>query len=212
MILLGNEIRDAIESGKIKFNGTTQNIGPNSVDVTLGSTIKTLVPSRIVRVEDSNGSFYTFEKKELPRYFHLDIKKENPTYEFEIPQEGVVLLPGQLYIAGTIEFAGSDHYVPMYEGRSSMARLGVQSHISAGFGDVGFKERWTLEIIVVHPIKIYPNIRIGQVAFHTVNEKALKELQKEGALYASKYSKDNAAKTSMSFLDFDESGNPKTRT
>jgi dCTP deaminase len=52
-----------------------------------------------------------------------------------------------------------------------MARLGIESHISAGFGDIGFVGNWTLEITVVHPIKIYPGMRIGQVYFHEVSQK-----------------------------------------
>jgi len=208
MILLKNEIKKAIKKGKIKFSGNIKNIGPNSVDVTLGKTFKTLVPTKIGRTK--NGDYF-FKEKKLPKDFFLDVRKENKVYEFEIPDDGIILQPGQLYIAGTIEIAGSDELVPMYEGRSSMARLGIQSHISAGFGDIGFKDKWTLEIIVVHPIKIYPDMRIGQVAFHTVNKKALKKLKRSKELYNSKYSNNNAAKTSLSFKDFDKNGKPKGR-
>ena len=77
-----------------------------------------------------------------------------------------MLRPGRLYLGKTVEWTSSPGFVPMYEGRSSLGRLGVSSHITAGFGDIGFEGNWTLEISVVQPVRIYPGMRIGQLYWH----------------------------------------------
>jgi dCTP deaminase len=153
-------------------------IGPNSVDVTLA-------PKLIVYDEPV-----------------LDMRNKPKTREIIIPEEGLLLTPGVLYIGATNETATSHRFVPMFEGRSSIGRLGIHTHITAGFGDIGWGyeitttwdkhkntflrheqrqngpvvevERyyfeplyptWTLEIAVVQPVIVYPNVRIGQVYF-----------------------------------------------
>lgn len=55
--------------------------------------------------------------------------------------------------------------MPFIEGRSSVGRLGISIHVTAGFGDVGFIGRWTLEISVIHPIRVYAGVEICQIAF-----------------------------------------------
>ncbi|GHU80920.1 hypothetical protein AGMMS49992_34060 [Clostridia bacterium] len=70
-----------------------------------------------------------------------------------------------------MEIIGSDVYVPMLNGRSSLARLGVSVHLTAGFGDVGFHGSFTLEFTVVNPIRLYPGMEIAQIAFYTVSTK-----------------------------------------
>jgi dCTP deaminase len=55
----------------------------------------------------------------------------------------------------------------MIEGRSSIGRLGIRIHATAGFGDIGFSGNWTLEIDVVQPVKIYAGIEICQIFYHT---------------------------------------------
>ena len=76
----------------------------------------------------------------------LDMKTPNPTRHLTIPEEGLVLEPGKLYLGRTNEFTRTDGFVPMLEGRSSTGRLGLFIHVTAGFGDVGFAGYWTLEI------------------------------------------------------------------
>ena len=79
-----------------------------------------------------------------------------------------VMVPGVLYLAHTHERCGSDFYIPILHGKSSLARLGLSIHLTAGFGEAGFKAQWTLEMTCVHPIMLYPRMRIGQVEFETV--------------------------------------------
>ena len=101
---------------------------------------------------------------ELP----LDMKKLNPTKELIIPEGGLLLEPGKLYLGRTVEHTKTDSYVPMLEGRNSVGRLGMFVHVTAGFGDVGFNGYWTLEIFVVEPLIIYPEVEICQIYFHTI--------------------------------------------
>lgn len=154
-------------------------VGPNSYDVTI---------SPILKIYDFSGDSGTK---------YLDFRKPNPTKEIIIPPTGYVLQPNILYLGSTNEEAGSSHFIPMYEGRSSLARLGLQSHISAGFGDIGFQSNWTLELQVVHPVKIYPNIRIGQVYFHRANQ----DFNNPENWYNGKYKSQKKPQESKSFLD-----------
>jgi len=98
----------------------------------------------------------------------LDMKKQNKVKKIVIPEEGLLLEPGKLYLGRTEEYTATDKYVPMLEGRSSVGRLGLFIHVTAGFGDVGFKGYWTLEIFCVQPIRIYPKVEICQIYYHSV--------------------------------------------
>ena len=171
MILTGSKIIEEVENGNIHIKPyTPEHISVNSYDVTLSDKVITyteLNPNYNyapigVHINNEMGVMSRTGKS-------LDVKEQNKTYNYTIPDDGIVLYPGVLYLMQTNEECGSTVYQPCYDGRSSMARLGIQSHISAGFGDVGFTNKWTLEVTVVHPIRIYKNIRIGQVYFNKVD-------------------------------------------
>ena len=98
----------------------------------------------------------------------LDMKRPNRYRRYVIPPEGLVLQPHQLYLGRTIERTETHNFVPMLEGRSSIGRLGLFVQCTAGFGDVGFKGFWTLEMFAVHPIRIYPGVAICQIFYHTL--------------------------------------------
>jgi dCTP deaminase len=98
----------------------------------------------------------------------LDMRRANRHRRLTIPPEGIVLDPGKLYLGRTLERTETHNLVPMLEGRSSVGRLGLFVHITAGFGDVGFCGFWTLEIFAVQPIRIYPGVEICQIIYHTV--------------------------------------------
>lgn len=97
------------------------------------------------------------------------MKKPNETKEIIISEEGFKLEPNQLYLGRTLEYTSTKKFVPMIEGRSSIGRLGIFIHITAGFGDVGFSGYWTLEIFCIKPIIIYPNVEIAQLYYHTID-------------------------------------------
>lgn len=201
-VLLGSEIINEYKENKITIEPYNEkHVGPNSLDVTLNNKLVTYVPIEIVYRDSLEG--YIVSPLDDPSEIIVDMAKENKYYEIEIPAEGLILVPGILYLGMTNEKAGSDFYIPMYEGRSSLARLGVQSHLSAGFGDICFKSNWTLEITVVHLTKIYPNRRIGQVYFHKVDEDARVNLINNNKFYSGKYINQPKPQPSKSFLDFD---------
>jgi len=138
-------------------------VGPNSVDLRLGD--KLLVYENAVRrFDEGSGS------PEHPVYARsgsepLDMRKENPAFELPIPETGIILRPGILYLGTTIECIGSNLFVPIVEGRSSIGRLGLHVHVTAGFCDLGFKGQITLEIHVIHPIRVYAGTPICQAYF-----------------------------------------------
>lgn len=98
----------------------------------------------------------------------LDMKKSNRTREIQIPESGLTLEPNRLYLARTVERTETHNLVPMIEGRSSIGRLGLFVHVTAGFGDVGFAGYWTLEMFAVQPVKIYPGVAICQIFYHQI--------------------------------------------
>lgn len=98
----------------------------------------------------------------------LDPKENNETETLVIPEEGLVLEPGQLYLARTLEYTETQGLVPMILGRSSVGRLGITVHITSGFGDIGFCGYWTLQLTCVKKVRIYPNMKICQIFYHNV--------------------------------------------
>jgi len=98
----------------------------------------------------------------------LDMRTPNATKTIIIPEEGLVLEPGVLYLGRTREYTATENYVPMLEGRSSIGRLGLYVHVCAGFGDVGFKGFWTLEIHCIQPIRVYAGVGICQIYYHAI--------------------------------------------
>ncbi|UTW60755.1 dCTP deaminase [bacterium SCSIO 12741] len=126
----------------------------------------------------------------------LDMKSPNATKELIIPEDGLVLQPGKLYLGRTIEYTRTENLVPMLEGRSSIGRLGLYVHVTAGFGDVGFAGYWTLEIHCIEPIKIYPGVEVCQVYYHSI--------EGDYAPYKSgKYQNNTEVQPSLLYKDFE---------
>jgi len=98
----------------------------------------------------------------------LDAKLHNEIVSFEIPLEGFVLQPNTLYLGVTMEYTETHRHVPFLEGKSSTGRLGIDIHATAGKGDVGFCNTWTLEISCAQPVKIYAGMPIGQLIYFVV--------------------------------------------
>ena len=127
----------------------------------------------------------------------LDMKKEHTTEEIIIPEDGLILETGKLYLGRTVEYTETHNYVPMLEGRSSIGRLGLFVHVTAGFGDVGFCGYWTVEIFCVQPIRVYPNVEICQIYYHGI--------EGEYDKYCSgKYQNNRGVQPSMLYKDFEK--------
>lgn len=175
MILSGQEIKRRVETGDIVITDFSDaRIGPNSYNLRLADEL-------MVYDEET-----------------LDMKKRNKTKSFKIPKEGYVLEPGKLYLARTYERTTTKNLVPMLEGRSSVGRLGVFIHVTAGFGDIGFDGFWTLEIMCIHPIRIYPMVEIGQIYYHTI------EGNTDITYKLGKYSANEGIQESRMYLDFEK--------
>ena len=145
MILTGLEIKRQVALGNIKISDFNENqLGPNSYNLRLA-------PELMVYKEAI-----------------LDPKRENRTATATIPESGLVLRPGHLYLARTMEYTETHGFVPMLEGRSSVGRYGLFIHVAAGFGYVGFAGNWTLELSCIHPIVLYPGMEICQIYYHTI--------------------------------------------
>jgi len=98
----------------------------------------------------------------------LDAKAHNQVQHLEIPEEGYVLKPGELYLGATEEYTETLAHVPFLEGKSSIGRLGIDIHATAGKGDVGFCNYWTLEISCIKPVRVYAGMPVGQLIYFMV--------------------------------------------
>lgn len=127
----------------------------------------------------------------------LDMKKKHTTSMVTIPEEGLQLKPGVLYLGRTLEYTETYGYVPMLEGRSSIGRLGLFIHITAGFGDVGFKGFWTLEISCIQPVRIYPHVEICQIFYHAIEGDYVNYV-------SNKYQGNKSIQPSMLYKDFEK--------
>lgn len=99
----------------------------------------------------------------------LDARRPNAIEEFRIPKEGFVLVPGQLYLGVTREYTETHGFVPFLEGKSSVGRLGIDIHSTAGKGDEGFCNYWTLEMSVKLPVRIYAGMPVGQLIYFEIS-------------------------------------------
>jgi len=171
MVLSGEEIR-ARQGTDIHITPFCEEcLNPNSYNLTLHNEI--LVYEEVV----------------------LDVKQPNRFRRVTIPDEGYILTPGQIFLGRTVEHTETHNLVPMIEGRSSIARLGLFVHCSSGFGDVGFCGHWTVEMFAVQPVRIYAGIRICQIFYH--------ELIGEVREYSSeKYQNNRDVQPSMLYKEF----------
>lgn len=138
------------------------NINDSRTVIKSYSDLKGEIADKYVSVDE----FKNFKESDL-LLNPIDMHSKNEIIEFNIPETGYVLRPGVLYIGRTVERTATEKYIPMLNGRSSGGRLGISIHVCAGFGDIGFDGTWTLEITVVEPVIVYPNVEIAQVSYFT---------------------------------------------
>ena len=98
----------------------------------------------------------------------LDAKKHNRVRYFKIARDGIILVPSKLYLGVTEEYTETHKQVPFLEGKSSIGRLGIDIHATAGKGDVGFCNYWTMEISVRQPVRVYAGMPIGQLIYFEI--------------------------------------------
>lgn len=145
MILTDTQILEEIENGTILVEPFDRAcLGSNSYDVHLGRYLA------------------TYKNRTL------DAKKHNEIEEVIIPEEGILLEPNTLYLGVTEEYTETHNHVPFLEGKSSVGRLGIDIHATAGKGDVGYCNTWTLEISCVQPVRVYAGMPIGQLIYFAI--------------------------------------------
>lgn len=155
MILTANAIRQAVEANDITIEPfKPELLNPNSYDLTLGES--NLLSASDPQVFSQGGVVGSAVGRAMARA---------GLFEKSLP---CTLMPGQFWLAATAERMGSGVLVPQITGKSTLARAGLQVHMTAGFGDLGFVGHWTLEISLAHnapPLELVPGMRIAQVYF-----------------------------------------------
>ncbi len=171
MILTGTAIYNEWKQNKITIEPfCRENVNPNSYNFRL---------DRILKTYDEDV---------------VDAKKINHFKTIEISDDGYILEPYKLYLANTVEVLGSDYFVPTYNARSSVARLGLFINLSATLCDIGFKGQITMQLYPVNPVKVYPNMNIGQMMFWKPQGKIV--------LYKGKYQSSRGPQTTQIYKDF----------
>jgi dCTP deaminase len=171
MILSGKEIKNRLGKDIVIDQFDEKQLGPNSYNLRLHRELMVYVDPL------------------------LDMREKNRVRTIVISQDGLILQPGVLYLGRTMEYTKTDNLVPMIEGRSSIGRLGLFIHITAGFGDVGFNGYWTLEMFCVQPIRIYPGVEICQIFYHTIEGDFVR--------YMNKYQNNQGIQPSLLYKEFE---------
>ena len=171
-MLTGKEIDRQIKIGNIEIDPYSESqLNPNSYNLRLDKHLKRYNPGKTAMFKEAdavlfNPNKWTFRSDESSGPIYLDLHEKDETDDIFIDEDnGIILYPGILYLGSTIERTFTDKYVPMLNGRSSVGRKGLTIHVTAGFGDIGFNGKWTLEMTVVHPLKVYYMDEICQISF-----------------------------------------------
>lgn len=199
MPLTANQIRAEMAQKRIVIDPYDEaQLNPNSYNVRIGGELAVYIAADTPGMEDIVRECFA-KGLELPKA-RLDCRKDNPLVYLTMPESGALLYPGKLYLGATVERTETPYHVPVIDGRSSLARLGVKVHVTGGFGDIGFEGNWTLEIEVTEPIRIYPFMQFAQIGFH----------QPTGAIdkrYDGKYQGDSRPTSSRIYKEIpDDSG------
>lgn len=178
-MLSGQAIQEEIKRDAIYVDNSIKSLGENYIVVTLGDKLK------------------VYEKN------LLSVTKATPTKELKIKKEGTLLKPRELYIGRTLEFTKTYGFVPILAGLDELAAIGMEIHVTAGFGDNGFEGTWTLEIVCANPTIVYPNMPIGRLYYNPI-------IGKGEQLYQGKYFQQIDATASKLSDEYSNSGKVKT--
>ncbi|WP_017540922.1 MULTISPECIES: dCTP deaminase [Nocardiopsis] len=186
MLLSDRDIRSEIESGRVKIDPYDPGlIQPSSIDVRL------------------DRYFRVFENHKYP---HIDPAVEQPdlTRLVEVAADSEFILhPGEFVLASTYEVVTLPHDIASrLEGKSSLGRLGLLTHSTAGFIDPGFSGHVTLELsnVATLPMKLYPGMKIGQLCMFRLSSPA--EHPYGSARYGSRYQDQRGPTPSRAYLNF----------
>ena len=189
MLLSDKDIRAEIDAGRVRIDPYDETmVQPSSIDVRL---------DRFFRV---------FENHKYP---HIDPAADQPDLTRQVEPEGdepFILHPGEFVLGSTYEVVSlPDDVAARVEGKSSLGRLGLVTHSTAGFIDPGFSGHVTLELsnLATLPIKLYPGMKIGQFCFFRLSSPS--EHPYGSAKYGSRYQGQRGPTPSRSFQNFHRS-------
>ena len=215
-ILTRAEILKGVLYNRIRITPWTeevsmQQIGPNSIDLTLGNSIS-FYP--FVKLEDSGelsggGDTITIGQTSMDTrpedYGHfamkmptdpdvqylremplMDLARYQDTYQTEIPESGFILWPGNIYLVKVNETLWAKDLVIKVSGLSSLARAGLSVNQSADMANVGDNVQFVLELSATYPTVVYPNMRIATAVFETTVGELLPENEYHGRYEQSK--------------------------
>ncbi len=142
MILTGLEIQKQVKEGRIRISPFTEDhVTTNSYDITLGT------------------SYLTYADE------ILDPRSQPTSILHSIPDDGLLLHPGDFVLASSAEKVGGDHFVPILHAKSGTARMGLFVHVTADLIDIGSYGNLTLQLYATLPVRIYAGMKIAQVTF-----------------------------------------------
>lgn len=171
MILTGIQIKEECHKRRIKISPfNEEHITTNSFDLTLGDTL--------LKYENQL----------------IDAKLPQDFQEIKIDKDGYQMNAGDFLLGHSNEKLGSDHFVPIIHGRSSVARLGLFVHVTADLIDIGWHGQVTFQFYSTLPVRLYPGMRIGQVTFWKPKGEIL--------LYKGKYQNSEGPNSSQIYKDF----------
>ena len=189
MLLSDRDIKAEIDAGRVKvepFDGAM--IQPSSVDVRLDRFFRVFENHKYSVIDPS------IEQSDLTREVAVEANEE------------FILHPGEFVLASTYEVITlPDDIAGRLEGKSSLGRLGLLTHSTAGFIDPGFSGHITLELSNVAnlPVKLFPGMKIGQLCLIKLSSPA--ENPYGSALYGSRYQGQRGPTASKSWLNFHQS-------
>ena len=186
VLLSDRDIRAQIEAGRVQFDPwDPAMVQPSSVDVRLDKFFRLFDNHKYPVIDPAQ------DQPELTRLVEVD------------PAEGFVLHPGEFVLGSTYETVTlPDDLAARVEGKSSLGRLGLLTHATAGFVDPGFSGHVTLELsnVATLPIMLWPGMKIGQLAFFQLSSPA--ENPYGSAKYGSHYQNQRGPTASRSFQNF----------
>lgn len=189
MLLSDRDIRAEVQNGRVRVEPYEEAmVQPSSIDVRL---------DRFFRVFENH------------KYSVIDpsVEQSELTREVEVgPKEFFILHPGEFVLASTYEVISlPDDLAGRLEGKSSLGRLGLLTHSTAGFIDPGFSGHITLELSNVAnlPVKLFPGMKIGQLCLIKLSSPA--EHPYGSALYGSRYQGQRGPTASRSWMNFHQS-------
>jgi dCTP deaminase len=186
VLLSDRDIRAEITAGRVAVEPFAESmVQPSSVDVRLDRFFRVFENHKYSVIDPS------IEQSELTREVVVE------------PNEHFILHPGEFVLASTYEIITlPDDIAGRLEGKSSLGRLGLLTHSTAGFIDPGFSGHITLELsnVAILPVKLFPGMKIGQLCLIKLSSPA--EHPYGSAVYASRYQGQRGPTASRSWINF----------